>query len=88
MTSVTGPYGRLVIGGLALPITRIELRMGRVRLTGTRYGPFAMTGGPVTVFGGDGIGVCQGASVESRVVGAGERLDLLVEMRIGSVDDA
>jgi hypothetical protein len=82
-----GGYGHLVVGGLSLPIVGFELSGGRIWIVAARHGPFALKGGPVTVFGADGIGVCQGADVEAMIVGEGHCLNLRVELRIGAVDE-
>jgi hypothetical protein len=80
-------YGHLVVGGVSFPVVGFELSGGRIWLIGVRYGPFTLKGGPVTIFGADGIGVCQGADIKPMTVGDDHRLDLRVELRIGTVEE-
>ena len=54
--------GHAVIDGLRMPITGMSLQNGMIVFWASMQGPMAASGGirPVTIFGEDGLGICQG----------------------------
>lgn len=56
--------GYVVVNGRCFPVTEMRLAGGKMCLTCAVQGPVpTFEGGAVTVFGADGIGVCQGDSL-------------------------
>jgi hypothetical protein len=52
--------GTVVIAGRTYQVTGLRLHGGKIRITAHGLGPApAVTGQPATIFGDDGIGVCQ-----------------------------
>ena len=53
-------YGTVTVDGYQYWITSLQLRGGHFVIQASRHGPVrACTGEPATVFGQDGIGICQ-----------------------------
>ena len=73
--------GYIVVRGVQFPVTGIRLAQGKVILACTVPGPVAAYDAvtPVTVFGEDGLGVCQGdCLLQWLEVGPGDTLQVQV----------
>lgn len=76
-----------MIEGTRLPVAEVSLRGGQVVFQCMLQGPVtAVDGGAVTIFGEDGLGICQGYCEEVRWkdVALGEVLMVYVAMRMDS----
>lgn len=57
--------GTVVIAGRTYPITGLRLLDGKLQVTAHGWGPApAVTGEPATIFGEDGLGVCQSWAID------------------------
>jgi hypothetical protein len=77
--------GTAVIRGIRVPVTGVSLRESRIFLSCTLRGPVpAVSGGPVTIFGADGTGICQGDcdGLSWPEVGPDEMLMVSIDMRM------
>ena len=55
------PLGYLVVGGVRASIVAMRFERGHLVVTGRCRPPARASTGPVTIFGTDGVGVCQGS---------------------------
>lgn len=75
--------GTLVMDGRTYRIARIELIGGQLVFTATGWGPArAVQNALLTVFGSDGVGVCQGWLVAMPEVKVGELITIIAPIRI------
>jgi hypothetical protein len=78
--------GHIVCEGITFPVERVELRHGQIEITATRWGPVRpVDGGPVTIFGSDGQGICQGGTMSWREAHAGEKLVMVVRLSMDKI---
>lgn len=75
--------GHIVCEGITVPIKKVEIWGGEIRITASRWGPVpAAKGGPVTIFGSDGLGLCQGSFLSWPEVRDGDRLVTTLGLRM------
>lgn len=79
-----GMLGFAICNGYRLPVTRMDFDQGRLHILLEGAGPMILEG-PVTLFGVDGVGVCQASDVPRQVLDLGQTVGLHLQMRIDTV---
>jgi hypothetical protein len=81
--------GSIVVAGRELPVTRLDLEEGMLKITAKtrveRDWP-AVTDEPAAVFGWDGQAVCRGWRVSIPAVRAGRFVEIVLPIRIASLE--
>jgi hypothetical protein len=86
MNSTTTSLGTIVTGGLTYQITRIELRGGKFIFTASRHGEAPeLVNEPVTIFGQDGRGICQGGMFSVRATRHWHTTEITVTLKMERV---
>lgn len=81
MSSGSEPIGYAVVNGVTAPITSFSMHSGKLWFTAVVSGPLKAASGPVTLFGADLQGICQGGETEGwRNVGPDEVLKFSISM--------
>ena len=79
--------GTVVIAGRTYPVTGLRLHNGQLQITAHGPGPVkAVTGQPATVFGDDGIGVCQSWNCDIPQLGADECVTIILPIQIARLE--
>jgi hypothetical protein len=78
--------GYAIVDGITVPITGCELRDSKIWFFARIQGPLRSASGPVTIFGSDNKGVCQGGDVFWPAVRGSDSLLLKIEMLMGECE--
>lgn len=79
--------GTVVVAGRSYQVTGLALRGGRLEITASGPGPMvAVEDEPVTVFGADEQGVCQGWRISIPVIPAGRTATITLPLQITSIE--
>lgn len=79
--------GRLVIAGRSYPVTGLALHDGMLEITALGRGPMAaVEDEPVTVFGADEQGICQGWRISIPEISARRTATITLPLRIATVE--
>lgn len=88
MTRSDDVLGYFLVGGFRLPVVAVRLEGGAIVFTAEADPPPRRVAGPVTVFGADGVGVCQGTQ-EVVLEPIQRQLVVVLEyrLRVGRLED-
>jgi hypothetical protein len=75
--------GYAVVAGVRVPIVECDLRDSKVWFIAQVRGPLPAASGPVTIFGADGRGICQGGETSWKRLTRSDFLTLSIEMIMG-----
>ena len=79
--------GTVVIVGRTYQITGLRLLDGQLQVTAQGWGPSpAVTGEPVTIFGEDGLGVCQAWNIDIPALGSHQDATVILPIQITHID--
>ena len=77
--------GTIVVGGVAVPVTSITLAGGQIAVNARLQGPAPAATGPVTIFGEDGIGICQCSAMTWPVISDYNSVEIVVKLQVMAV---
>jgi hypothetical protein len=79
--------GTIIVAGLTYQVTSVELKGGGFAITACRHGEApSIDSAPITIFGQDGQGICQGGHIDIGTTGRWDHTEINVTIKMDRVD--